>query len=748
MASMTKRESKSSQVSSDLSTLLQCLTAMLVTARLLIPTEGSVLGDTLWLTPLWFLTAALWAWDSFRRRDFRVSVDRVDLAVWLVVLGHILSALFVFATEGDQRAVLNMTWEWLALGVSFGLIRQTLRSTADSRSWISAGLCLAVALSVYGLWQHYVEFPANVLRVESLETELAELGSVPSNRGAEIRRELRAMGVPQDGPAKRLWSDRLRSTEPFATFALTNTFAGFLAGWWVIGMIWWWQARRQQRAWFVLFVSLGLLLVVGYCLILTKSRTAWVGLLAGSAFAFVMSFRKRSPQLGRWLIWGGGAVCIAGLLFAVATLSGGFDREVLSEAPKSLSYRLEYWQGTAGVIQDAPLFGTGPGNFRSAYLRHKLPGASEEIADPHNFVLDLWVCGGLLAVAGAIWLGWLTVRRFTINAGLGSDSVNEASEDESRWSKIDTGVVLGHLLVIGHRFLFLAQLDVRSIWLAIGWLIARGLWFSFDRQSTPIPRLAIAAALVTMLVHLLGAGGIEMPAIGQMLLLLIAIAIGPYTPKETSPIGIGIIGGTGIALAAGCVLTSTLPVLQREAGVAGGDFAWLENQNYAAAMRFYEQAAESDPHSAEPCMRLADLSFQRWQSSGQDDEQYFWSAIEAGQQAIERNPTNASTYRSVGNYFLKRHSVSHDKTDADHAVEYLAEAVQRYPTLPAIQAEYALALHAADDGAAAQAAAQKALTLDELYKQDGHIDKLLSESRRTEMERLVERKPGSELQAD
>ncbi|WP_166827952.1 O-antigen ligase family protein [Thalassoroseus pseudoceratinae] len=743
MASPSATGHKSSPVQPDLYSLIQCLIAALVTARLLVPTEGSVLGDTLWLTPLWFLTAALWAWDLFRRRDFHIVADRIDLAVWLIVLGHLISAAYVFATAGDQRAVLNMTWEWLALGVSFGLIRQALRTGVGKRSWLTAFVCLAAGLSVYGLWQHYVEFPANVNRVETLETELSELGSTPSRRAMEIQHELRAMGVPSDGPAKRLWEDRLHSTEPFATFALANTFAGFLACWWIVGIGWWWQARSVGQSRTALAMGLAVLLIVGYCLILTKSRTAWAGLLAGGVFLLGMSFRRRSPQVGRWILYGVAAMFVVGLLFAVATLSGGFDREVLSEAPKSLSYRLEYWQGTAAVIQDSPFFGTGPGNFRAAYLKHKLPGASEEIADPHNFGLDLWVSGGLLAVLAALWLAWLTIQQFSANNTSDLQPGKGSAGSESGWTPIDTGVLLGFLLVLGHRFLFLAHFDTRTIWLAIVWLLVRGLWVPLRRGQAAIPGVVIGAALITLLVHLLGAGGIEMPAIVQLLLLLIAIGVGPQTPRDTSAVTVGILGGCGIALAAGCVLTSTLPVLQREAEVAGGDLAWFENQNFAAATRFYEDAAASDPYSAEPLIRLADLSFQRWNRGHQNNEQDFWKAIEYGKQAIERNPTTAFVHRSVGKYFLQRYDVTKVKTDAEQATEFLAEAVERYPSLPALQAEYAIALKAAGETTAASEAAQTAASLDDLYQAGGHIDKVLSTAVRDEMESLIDSTPTS-----
>src|SRR3990170_3588062 len=96
-------------------------------------------------------------------------------------------------------------------------------------------------------------------------------------------------------------------------------------------------------------------------------------------------------------------------MFGVAAASGGLDIQVISEAPKSLRYRVQYWCGAAAVLRESPvalLFGTGPGNFRQHYLRHKLAESSEEIADPHNFLLDVWASGGMIAVAGlSVFLG-------------------------------------------------------------------------------------------------------------------------------------------------------------------------------------------------------------------------------------------------------------------------------------------------------------------------------------------------------
>ena len=67
------------------------------------------------------------------------------------------------------------------------------------------------------------------------------------------------------------------------------------------------------------------------------------------------------------------------------------------------------------MIADHPWLGCGPGNFQNAYTRYKLPEASEEIADPHNFLLEIWATAGtpaaLAFLAMLACFAWALHRR-------------------------------------------------------------------------------------------------------------------------------------------------------------------------------------------------------------------------------------------------------------------------------------------------------------------------------------------------
>ncbi len=190
----------------------------------------------------------------------------------------------------------------------------------------------------------------------------------------------------------------LESTEPLGRFALANSLAAMLlvglfliAGEWVGRRLSSGSAVSGRSGALGLAVLSVLTVVIAFVLLLTKSRTAMVGACCGAVIAVTLSLRGRWRQVlyPAVLVCGG-----VGLLVAVTWAAGGLDALVVTEAPKSLEYRMEYWIGTWRVIADQPWLGVGPGNFRQSYLGHKLEKSSEEILDPHNFLLEAWVTEG------------------------------------------------------------------------------------------------------------------------------------------------------------------------------------------------------------------------------------------------------------------------------------------------------------------------------------------------------------------
>jgi len=175
----------------------------------------------------------------------------------------------------------------------------------------------------------------------------------------------------------------------------------------------------QWRAFVGLAVAL--LGVIAWVIILTRSRSAYVAtgfaltLFLWNEFSRAFSARMRHGSEGqgfrtgklwfrkipRELFFG----VLLGLFLGVTAittlvvfrLSHPGEHQFLSEAVKSLQFRLQYWASTLAMIADMPLLGCGPGNFQIYYTRYMLPEASEVISDPHNFLLELLATGGIPA---------------------------------------------------------------------------------------------------------------------------------------------------------------------------------------------------------------------------------------------------------------------------------------------------------------------------------------------------------------
>lgn len=766
--------------------------------RWFIPTEGTVEGDTLWLTSLTLAAAAGFFWWKSRVSLDRLRFEKIDFAVWLLCGAHVLSALVVILTEGNKRAAANMLWEWLAVAVTFSLLRQTITRQSRPR-FLQTVAAVTIALACYGIWQPTFWYPANLREYQELKAEMAAVESsteMPTqeriNRMRELRAEFVSQGIPLSGPALELFERRLRdSKEPLGFFALTNSFASLMAISLVlltgtlVSVLLPGQSDKSlpspdapDNRKLIALLAIAMLLVT-YCLVLTKSRSAWGGTAVGLvALIGLFVVRSKSGAILRKLL-----PILAVSLVAVSLLTGiaiateALDIEVLTEASTSLSYRLEYWTSSWNVILDHPLLGTGPGNFRSHYLRHKLPQSSEEISDPHQFILDVTanagVVGlfGLLALLGMIaWLSWQLCRQFDEEPT--PDSHTPETSDQLGQISIRSAIAWTAGITIAGEWLFSGALSwsVLSVCVlaaAVNSLI--NLAANAGRNSAQsenglyVPAVAVVAAIVTLFVHLSAAGGIAMPAIVGSVLALVAVlnadsavsSSGHSTENSTSndnsnagnssvetnervQVGTCLAAAllSGIA-AVGCTTTAFSPVVRATSLLQLGDYEAINGQAARQVVSVYKEAAKADPLSPEPHIHLSQFYLHHWKMTR--DETYFDQAIKAAEQARSLSPRSPQVAHELGFAWLVRAQTSpdDDKTAITEAVAQLQNALATYPTNPTWTAETAQALALAGNSTQAATMAQQALKLDKINRAAGHVDRYLPDELLTEIEQLA-----------
>ncbi|MGE3315209.1 MAG: O-antigen ligase family protein [Planctomycetaceae bacterium] len=729
--------------------IVRSLLSMLIVARWLVPTESAADGGTLWLAQLTFGVAGLWVWAEFRAGEFRVRFGSLDLAFGMIVLGHVVSAIVVLMTEGDKRAAINMAWEWVSLGTLYFLLRQVMVDRASLRTLAVTIAATVVMLAGFGIWQHYVFYPSAVRDYDARRLELNQLKNAPPAATADessrrmqriraIESEFYAEGVPASESGQQLFERRLRnSREPFGMFALANSFAGLLLVGFVLTLGLFADAISTggpRRSTIMLAAAA---LVIAYCLLLTKSRSALVGLAAGLVvWGLLVGVQRIGTLRQQTLWWGAGAIVAGLLLFGGAVLSGGIDLEMLTEAPKSLGYRAQYWRGAAATIRESPVFGTGPGNFRQRYLKHKLAESSEEIADPHNFVLDVWAGGGLMAVVGlAAFLTLLGIANFRAMRSTADAAPATVRKDVVVGAALAFPLVLliGPLGGVGNP-------DNRIVALALAWLVVIYVMWSAIRQHDEsglrsqnvcggLSPNAVAAAVIALLVNLVAAGGIAMPAITQILVILAifasAVTIDSRSSAAPEPESRTrfLIAAALVPIAfAGCLLSATKPVLARTASIAAGDDAVSLGGPTDRAERQYAAAAEADPFSAEPLEKLSELQFIRWEKEAGDAKDSFEQGVELAGEAIQLNPFSPYGYRRLGGWHLKRFGRTGRKEDALAAADQFAKAVERLPNQSGLRAEFADALEKGGRHEEARREAAFALDLDAINRQAGHVE--------------------------
>ncbi|QDV32704.1 O-antigen ligase family protein [Tautonia plasticadhaerens] len=735
------------------------LTAALVVARAYWPAEGMTELETGQQLPWTFAllaTATLAVTGAMLGRSLRFRFSWADAAI----VG-LIAAVGVSASQAlDRRVAINLAWQWAGVGLAYVLLRNLPRTRAES--WALAGIlaATAAAVSAYAVYQVGVELPELRRQYERNPERVMALAGVTAEPGS---------------PEYRLFADRLvGSKEPYSTFALANSLGGYVVGPLVLGLgvLLAGLARRfrgdrdpfnPQPTWSSLPMAALPVLLLLVVLLLTKSRSAFLGLVVGGAILAV----GLGPKLGRRGVIGGalGSIVAGGLAAAGLFRLGYLDRQVLTEATRSLRFRFEYWVGAWRVLTDggAWLAGLGPGNFRPEYRLHKLVEASEDVADPHNLLLEVWVVAGIAGLFLLVLGLGLVLWNLLGPARRGSDepASNPAMEaDPPRPASLLAWGGLGGwlaVLMLGDLNLFADDNESLLRWLVLGagWGLAVGLAGPLWARVPP-SGVAFGAAVVAIAVNLLAAGGIGYAPVSCMLWGLAAVGL---NLRDDRPAGrLRELPGLFPPFVAAAVLSALLgtfygtvsPYWRSQALMNRADAILADHPNIPRqedmdeVARLLDRAIAADAYATRPYLALAELELLAWLGRGAPPEDAAWNRVEeilTEARTPPRSPLSLEVRVARLNIAARMLDARRDlpssvqgqlRTIIADAAYTIAEL---NPTSALAHAQAAEALAAVDQFDRAAGEAERALELDALIP---HTEKKLSGPSR---ERLVEAIP-------
>ena len=716
--------------------LLGAMAALLV-ARPMVPSESAATaGDGMPVVMLWIALAVFWLLGEIGRPRFKIRFGWTDAAVLLLLGLHSLAGIWA-AGHASPRPALNMLWEWIALGLTFLLGRQLILHAREARAMVAVMIALAVALSGDGLYQYFYEMPATLAHYEAdPDATLREAGLWYAPGSSE----------------RELFETRLRSPEPIATFALTNSLAALLTPWLVLlaGIVACgrrlapalvpgvssgtsagakqrlpaWFAKIQQASWRPVCV----LLPIAACLLVTKSRSAYIAALLGLGLVWWLSRPRTGRSRAKMLaaVVGAGVLVAAGLLVV-----GRFNGELLHRAVTSFAYRVQYWQSSLHLIADHPWLGCGPGNFQDAYTLHKLPDACEEVADPHNFLMEVAATAGLptlLALLAVLGGFFLNRRNRRVAAGA------EPQPPETSGGPLPVADVF---LYVGAACGLLLSLPLGLFATAPPGLIAvllglplGGVAIALLRpwiHSGVLPDWLPAAAVAALLVNLLAVGGIGYPGVAGSLWLLLAVGLVGDRPRSLPRAGAfaALLMAAGVTLA--CFATAYRPVLSSltamrlaQQELTAGNLAAYERQLWTAAHR--------DPLAAEPRRQLAALAMELWRRKPEAAQ---FERVDGHLEAMLRlAPNSFLAWLAAGDVYFQVFHRTGRPEQIQQAIAAYRRAVELYPTSGLCHAKLALAYQSAGRRSDFLEESATAIKLDQAAPHDKNKKRLPPDLRR------------------
>ena len=431
------------------------------------------------------------------------------LAAWIMV------AAVGTSPPGNLRMATNEAWLWVAAAAIFTAARRLMVDLERRRALLlllAVGIC---GLAIHGLHQQFISLPQTRIEYRSdPDKMLAAAG----------------FDAPAGSAERMMFENRLFDGGPTGTFALANSLAALLlvgaSG--SLGMLrlrWSELPSIARVAW-----AVASMLCVA-CLVAARSRSATLTLLLSVVLLFIAGLRV-SQTRPRQAIVGLAIIVVLGLTATLGLAVLG-NPEWFEAAPASLAFRFQYWRATAAMVCDRPLFGAGPGNFQSIHERYREPSATEQIAEPHNFLVETWASGGFVGLAMLVCLIiaglaviWIRGNRSGGNKDAQSpaDCGDSGSGDsgDCQWLALGAGLGLVMVWLIGLATRLLPDYQAHAFAVPACLVLAVVVWPSMRQLPRADFDLIGSIALAALMIHLLVSGGWTVPGVAMVAWLLFA----------------------------------------------------------------------------------------------------------------------------------------------------------------------------------------------------------------------------------
>lgn len=399
----------------------------------------------------------------FLYRGGRLSAHELPmLLAWLVLVGAVLvqlvplpRAVLDFVSPGTPAFLEQYDLGYLAPAAAAGLEAPEAAAIPSGAGWhalsirprlTATGLAFLVTLGLlfFGLARAFsgAGLRRIVQGVIVLGSIVAFMGVAQlSILGDEAYTGMKIYGV---------WKPQSLLVTPFGPFVNRNHFAGWmlmalpLALGYLCSLVERSRVERPTTArdrilWFSTpeggqFLLAGLAIVLmGFSLMMTRSRSGIVSFAVGMLFAGVLALRGfRSRGTRAWI-----ALTLA-LLLAIPVLWLGFDAALgrFSTSGSALQLRFDAWRTALGIVADFPLAGTGLNTFGVATILYQTGGMELHLAQAHCDYLQVAAEGGVLLGLPALFLlvaiGSSAVRRMR----------SQDEDAEARWLRAGAAIGL------------------------------------------------------------------------------------------------------------------------------------------------------------------------------------------------------------------------------------------------------------------------------------------------------------------